>query len=105
MLAANVDSAGRSGAKGSLVTILILCSLTLVTSLTGENRNPHDPFWSASRLSENTTSSAVSGDPSENLTFGRSSKVADRPSLATFQDVASSGSGVLPSAPSFTSRS
>ena len=80
-------------------------SSTLVTDLTGEKRNPHDPFWSIARVSENTTSSAVSGDPSENFTPGRSVNVALRPSGATFHDVANSGSTPVLEAASLTSRS
>lgn len=57
------------------------------------------------RVSENTTSSAVSGVPSENFTSGRSVNVAVRPSGAISHAVASSGSTDFPSAASFTSRS
>ena len=74
-------------------------SSTLVTDLTGEKRKPHDPFGSIARVSENTTSSAVNGDPSENFTPGRSVNVALRPSGATFHAVASSGSTPVLEAP------
>src|SRR6187200_2237160 len=105
MLAANVESAGSSGAKGSDMLSLMVLSSTLVTDLTGENRKPHDPFWSIARVSEKTTSSAVRGEPSENFTPWRSVKVALRPSGATVHDVASSGSTPLFEELSLTSRS
>ena len=95
MLAAKVDSAGRSGANGSDMLRRTVLSSTLVTDLTGENRKPHDPFWSIARVSENTTSSAVRGEPSENFTPWRRVNVAVRPSGATFHAVASSGSTPL----------
>ena len=50
-------------------------------------------------------SSMVRGVPSENLTPGRILNVADSPSLAICQLVASSGSTDLRSGASFTSRS
>ena len=56
-------------------------------------------------MSENTTSSAVSGEPSENFTPWRSVNVALRPSGATVHAVASSGSTPLFEAFSLTSRS
>src|SRR2546425_2728953 len=105
MLPANVESAGSSGAKGSDMFSRTVLSSTLVTDLTGEKWNPHAPFWSIARVSENTTSSAVRGDPSENFSPGRSVNVALRPSGATFHDVASSGSTPVLEAASFTSRS
>src|SRR5262245_32050575 len=105
MLAANVESAGSSGAKGSDMFSLMVLSSTLVTDLTGEKRKPHDPFWSIARVSENTTSSAVRGEPSENLIPGRSVNVALSPSGATVHAVASSGSTPLFAAFSLTSRS
>ena len=57
------------------------------------------------RVSENTTSSVDSGEPSENFTPSRSVKSALKPSALMVQPVASSGSTLLPSAPSLTSRS
>src|SRR5215471_1108129 len=105
MLAANVESAGSSGAKGSDMFSLTVLSSTLVTDLTGEKRKPHDPFWSIARVSEYTTSSAVRGEPSENLMPWRSVNVALSPSGATVHAVASSGSTPLFVAFSLTSRS
>ena len=105
MLAAKVLSAGRSGANGSDITSRMVLSSTFSTLLTGENRKPQEPSWSIARVSENTTSSAVSGEPSENLTPSRSVNSADRPSSATVQLVASSGSTPVPSSFSRTSRS
>src|SRR5262245_66547463 len=105
MLAANVERAGSSGAKDSDMFSRIVRSSTLVTDLTGENRKPHDPFWSIARVRENTTSSAVNGDPSENFTPERSVKVALSPSGATRHAVASSGSTPLLDGASLTRRS
>src|SRR5262245_54848195 len=105
MLPANVDRAGRRGANGSDMVSLMVLSSTLVTDLTGEKRNPHEPLGSIARVSENTTSSAVRGDPSENFTPWRSVKFALRPSGATVHAVASSGSTPLFEAFSLTSRS
>src|SRR5215831_2174159 len=105
MLAANVESAGSRGAKGSDMFSLTVLSSTLVTDLTGEKRKPHDPFWSIARVSEYTTSSAVRGDPSENFAPCRSVNVALNPSGATVHAVASSGSTPLFEAFSLTSRS
>src|SRR5262245_10662384 len=105
MLPANVDSAGRRGAKDSDMFSRMVLSSTLVTDLIGEKRNPHDPLGSMARVSENTTSSAVSGDPSENFTPWRNANVALSPSGAIFHEVASSGSTPLFDEFSLTSRS
>src|SRR5579872_5968768 len=105
MLAANVESAAKSGANGSDMCRAIVLSSTLVTDFTGEKRNPHSLFWSIARVSDNTTSSAVSGVPSENFTPCRSVNVAVSPSGAIFQDVASSGCTSLLVGASFTRRS
>src|SRR6185436_4481983 len=105
MLAANVESAASSGAKGSDMFNLTVLSSTLVTDLTGEKRKPHDPFWSIARVSENTTSSAVRGEPSEYLIPWRSVNVALSPSGATVHEVASSGSTPLFAAFNLTNRS
>src|SRR5712691_8395832 len=102
MLAANVDRAGSRGAKGSDMWNSTVEPLTAVTDLTGENRKPQDPFWSMARVRENTKSSAVSGEPSENFTPGRRLKVAVNPSLEMFQLVANSGRTLFPSGESLT---
>src|SRR5262245_64477451 len=104
MLPAKVDRAGKRGAKGSDMFSLTVLSSTLVTDLTGEKRNPHDPLGSMARVREYTTSSAVSGEPSENLMPWRSVNVALSPSGATVHAVASSGSTPLLAAFSLTRR-
>src|SRR2546430_42061 len=105
MLAANVESAGSRGANGSDMCMAIVLSSTLLTDFTGEKRKPHSLFWSIARARDNTTSSAVSGDPSENFTPWRSANVAVSPSGDIFQDVASSGWTSLFDGASFTRRS
>src|SRR5690348_16888659 len=105
MLAANVESAARSGANGSDMCMAIVLSSTLLTDFTGEKRKPQSLFWSIDRARELTTSSAVSGVPSENFTPWRSVNVAVSPSGDIVQDVANSGSTSLFEAASFTRRS
>src|SRR3954453_10928929 len=105
MLNANVDSAGRSGANGSAMVNLTLVGPTAVTDFTGAIRNDHGAFASRSRLIAATTSAEVSGEPSENLTPLRSVNRAWRPPFEMVHFVASSGSTLLPSLDSFTSRS
>src|SRR5436853_373129 len=79
MLKAKVESAGRSGANGSAIVNLTFDVPSGVTDLTGEIRNAHGLFGSRSRLIEAATSAAVSGEPSENFTPGRSVNTATRP--------------------------
>src|SRR5438132_13725441 len=105
MLKAKVESAGRSGANGSAIVNLTFDVPSGVTDLAGEIRNAHGLFGSRSRLIEAATSAAVSGEPSENFTPGRSVNTATRPPLLNFQLVVSSGSTPLPLFESLTSRS
>ena len=97
--------ADGTGVEPELATAWSVSKDGLPADFTGENRKPHEPFWSMARVSEKTTSSAVSGLPSENLTPDRKVKSAVSPSLLTLQAVASSGSTPVPSAFSFTRRS
>src|SRR3954453_9202846 len=102
MLNANVDSAGRSGAKGSAMVNLTLLGPTAVTDFTGAIRNDHGAFASRSRLIAATTSAEVRGEPSENFTPLRNVNTAWRPPFETVYFVASSGSALLPAFDSFT---
>src|SRR3989442_12892585 len=104
MLAANVERAGSRGAKGSDMWNSKVEPLTAVTDLTGENRKPQDPFWSMARVRENTKSSAVSGEPSENFTPRPRLKGAVNPSLEMFHLVASSRRTLFPAWGSLTRR-
>src|SRR5215469_353480 len=105
MLAANVASAASNGAKAVDIWNCTVEEFSATTRLTGENKKPQEPCWFMALVSEKTTSPTVSGVPSKNLTPGRRWKSAVNPLGATDQLVASSGTTLLPSGESATSRS
>lgn len=73
---ANTEMSERNGAQGWLSVMTTVDVPCAVTFLIAKSRKPSGPLeLAASRSMEKTTSSAVSGVPSENVTPGRSWKV------------------------------
>ena len=92
---ANTEMSDSNGAHGVFSFITTVPEPFAVTDLIAKSRNDSGPSeLAASRLIENTTSSAVSGVPSENLTPGRSWKVQVRWSLLVVKDCANHGASV-----------
>ena len=89
---ANTDRSDRNGAHGSLSLNTTVWSPWALIDLIAKSRNDSGPSeLEAARLIENTTSSATSGLPSENFTFGRRWKVQVRWSELAVYPCASHG--------------
>ena len=100
---AYIARSASSGACGSFKVITSVCALGAVTLLTESSRNPQPPLKFIERTIEKRASSAVSGEPSENLA-ARRWKVYVSPSFEIVHDFARSGWSVVPAAFDWTSR-